>query len=126
MTWGESARRKLKYLLTTEPPKIHEWGQLLAEALDNDCETGQGTLAERPAAKTRGRLYMVQGDATAANNPNRSGYTGWELYLHGYGNVRIGIDFLRSVGFRGRIGSVDRTPTECEVLPVPVSGRVNV
>jgi hypothetical protein len=68
MPTGKTARRSLPYLEPTDAPKLHETGQLLAAALDNDVEGGQGTLAERPAAKLRGRVYTVQGDATAVNN----------------------------------------------------------
>lgn len=72
MLWGESARRKLKFLLTGEAPKIHEWGELLAAALDNDVEAKKGKLSERPATGVGvglfGRLFYVEGDATAENN----------------------------------------------------------
>lgn len=65
---GKTARRSLPYLETTDPPVVHEALKLLAEKLDNDAETGQGTLAERPAAALRGRIWVVQGDSTEANN----------------------------------------------------------
>jgi hypothetical protein len=65
---GKTARRLLSFLLTTDPPEIHSAAELLANQLDNDVEGGQGKLSERPAAKLRGRVYVVEGDATAANN----------------------------------------------------------
>lgn len=68
MPSGKSSRRNLPFLETTDAPKYHEWGQLLAAALDNDVEGGQGILSARTNASIRGRVYMVQGDATAANN----------------------------------------------------------
>jgi hypothetical protein len=70
MPSGATARRKLPFIKPTDAPKISELSELLANALDNDVEGGQGTLAERPAAKLRGRIWMVQGDATEANNGN--------------------------------------------------------
>jgi hypothetical protein len=65
---GKSARRLLPFIKPTDAPAINEWGNLLTAALDNDVEGGQGKLSERPAAALRGRVWMVQGDAVAANN----------------------------------------------------------
>src|SRR5262249_39724400 len=68
MASGATARRKLQFPKPTDADKICSDLEGLAIQLDKDAETGQGTLAERPAAKLYGRLYMVQGDGTAANN----------------------------------------------------------
>jgi len=69
MATGKTTRRSLPYPKTTDAPKVATDMEALAEALDNDVEGGQGTLAARPGAPyTRGRLYVVQGDTTTANN----------------------------------------------------------
>lgn len=68
MASGRTARRALDYPLTTDAYKIAGDIQALATQLDNDAETGQGTLSARPVASTRGRVYYVTGDAEAKNN----------------------------------------------------------
>lgn len=68
MASGKSARRLLQFFKTTDAPNISAWSEALAAQLDNDVEGGQGKLSERPAASLRGRIFVVQGDATAANN----------------------------------------------------------
>lgn len=65
---GKTARRLLKFLLTTDPPEIHAALEGLANQLDNDAEILTGKLSERPGFKLFGRMFYVQGDATAANN----------------------------------------------------------
>lgn len=67
---GKTARRLLKFLLTTDPPEIHAALEGLANQLDNDVEGGQGKLSERPAPSVRGRVWMVQGEvgSEAVNN----------------------------------------------------------
>lgn len=65
---GKTARRLLKFLLTTDPPSFHENLELLCNQLDNDVEILTGKLSERSVAKLFGRLFYVQGDATEANN----------------------------------------------------------
>lgn len=56
---GETARRKLKYPKEEDTPDVPRDIEALALQLDNDTESGEGKLSERPAAKTRGRLYYV-------------------------------------------------------------------
>lgn len=68
MASGTTARRKLIFPKATDAPKVTTDIEGLANQLDNDVEGGQGTLAARPAAALRGRVYMVQGDPTPANN----------------------------------------------------------
>ena len=61
MPSGETARRKLKFLKTTDAPKVSEETEILANALDNDCETSQvKKLSELSVAKLRGRLGYVE------------------------------------------------------------------
>jgi hypothetical protein len=64
---GKTARRALKYLLTTDPPELHANYEQLANQLDNDVEGGQGKLSERTTAKLRGRLFVVAGDTALLN-----------------------------------------------------------
>lgn len=68
MASGKSARRLLQFFKTTDAPAISAWSEALVAQLDNDVEGGQGTLAGRPVAALRGRVWVVQGDATEANN----------------------------------------------------------
>jgi hypothetical protein len=55
-------------MVPTDPDKLSADIQALAVALDSDVVGNQGTLAARPAASLRGNIYVVQGDATPANN----------------------------------------------------------
>lgn len=64
----------------------------LAQALDNSAVYGQGTLAARPSFGLQGRLYLVKGDSTAANNgvlwcDNGTGWTEVGLHLSGDATV---------------------------------------
>jgi hypothetical protein len=68
MPSGKTARRLVPFPKPTDAPQICLCFEDIANAVDNDVEGGQGTLAERPSAKLRGRVYMVEGDATAENN----------------------------------------------------------
>jgi hypothetical protein len=68
MASGRTARRLLQFCKPTDAPAISSYTEALANQLDNDVEGGQGKLSERSAAKLRGRIYVVQGDATEANN----------------------------------------------------------
>jgi len=65
---GKTPRRLLKYLLTSDPPELHANLEGLALQLDNDAEIKKGKLSERSAASLFGRLFYVEGDATAENN----------------------------------------------------------
>jgi hypothetical protein len=68
MASGRTARRLLQFYKPTDAPTLSAWSEALANQLDNDVEGGQGKLSERPPAKLRGRVFVVQGDATEANN----------------------------------------------------------
>lgn len=68
MALGKTARRLLPFPKATDAPAVTADIQALATALDNDVEIHQGKLSERPAAALSGRMYLVQGDATPANN----------------------------------------------------------
>ena len=61
-------RLVLPYPAPTAPADVPADIQALATGIDVAATVAQGTLAARPAPSTMGRLYMVQGDATAANN----------------------------------------------------------
>jgi hypothetical protein len=65
---SHTARRELTYPIPADAPTISKAFETLANQLDSDVVGGQGKLSERPAAKLRGNIYVVQGDAIAANN----------------------------------------------------------
>jgi hypothetical protein len=65
---GATTRRHLPFLKPTDPPSISLAGEQLTTALDNDVELKTGKLSERPPASLFGKMFYVQGDATAINN----------------------------------------------------------
>jgi hypothetical protein len=65
---GKTARRLLQFFKPADAPTISAWSEALANQLDNDVEIKRGKLSERSAPSLFGRLFYVEGDATAANN----------------------------------------------------------
>jgi hypothetical protein len=86
---GKTTRRLLTFIKPTDAPELSLLSEKLANQLDNDVEGGQGKLSERPSAALRGRLYVVQGDATAANN----GIVWWDT-----GGTWIAVNTVRQAG----------------------------
>lgn len=68
MASGRSPRRLLQFFKPTDAPTLSAYTEALASQLDNDVECLTGKLSERSVAKLFGRLFYVQGDATAVNN----------------------------------------------------------
>jgi hypothetical protein len=52
-------RRQFEVPVEGDVPDVPLWFKNVMNQLQNDAETGQGKLSERPVAGTRGRLYYV-------------------------------------------------------------------
>jgi hypothetical protein len=121
---GRTARRLLQFWKPGDAPTISAWSEALAGQLDNDVEGGQGTLAARPAAALRGRIWVVQGDATAANN----GVVWWDT---GSTWIAIGATPLppvtRTGSFTAQVGeAIIINPTAGSIALPNASGLIEI
>lgn len=91
-----------KYSLDADPFGRLDWNELVDDLEALAAQYAEGTRAARPAAGTAGRLYTVEGDATAAFN-------GGMFYDNGAGWISVGANVEDALARSSAAGTVPQT-----------------